>query len=144
MKKLTRILVFVLALCLLATSAFAEERPTLTALVAKYVTVGDWNTNPAALFLSDRTGVDVEWEVVADASFMEKRNLLFGSNDLPDIIMRAKLTATDEAKYAANGQLYPLDTLLEHAPNFSALLEQFPSIGRTSPLLMATSTPCPS
>jgi len=135
MKKLTRILVFVLALCLLATSAFAEERPTLTALVAKYVTVGDWNTNPAALLLSDRTGVDVEWEVVADASFLEKRNLLFGSNDLPDIIMRSKLTATDEAKYAANGQLYPLDTLLEHAPNFSALLEQFPAIGKniTSP-----------
>lgn len=135
MKKLTRLLVLVLGMCLLVPQAMAEEKVTLTALVAKYPIVGDWNTNPAAMLLSERTGVDVQWEVVADASFLEKRNLLFGSNDLPDIIMRAKLSATDEAKYAANGQLYPLDTLLEYAPNFSALMEQFPAIAKniTSP-----------
>lgn len=138
MKKLVRLLSLVLALCMLASVAMAEvsktelpvssEPITLTALVAKYSVVGDWNTHPAAMLLSKVTGVNIQWEVVADASFIEKRNLLFGSNDLPDIIMRSKLTATDEAKYAANGQLYPLDTLLDYAPNFSALLDANPGI----------------
>ncbi len=135
MKRLVWLVILVLTLTMVSVPVIGEGNPKLTALVAKYSTMGDWNTNPAAMLLSEVTGVDVEWEVVADANFLEKRNLLFGSNDLPDIIVRSKLTATDEAKYAANGQLYALDTLFEYAPNFTALLEQFPAIAKniTSP-----------
>ena len=60
----------------------------------------------------------------ADAGFTEKRNLAFASDDLPDIILRAKISPQEEMKYAANGQLVALDEYLDYAPNLSALIEQ--------------------
>lgn len=65
-----------------------------------------------------------EWECVPDAGFTEKRNLAFASDDLPDIILRAKISPQEEMKYAANGQLVALDEYLDYAPNLSALIEQ--------------------
>lgn len=59
-----------------------------------------------------------------DAGFTEKRNLAFASDDLPDIILRAKISPQEEMKYAANGQLVALDEYLDYAPNLSALIEQ--------------------
>ena len=59
-----------------------------------------------------------------DAGFTEKRNLAFATDDLPDIILRAKISPQEEMKYAANGQLVALDEYLDYAPNLSALIEQ--------------------
>lgn len=74
--------------------------------------------------MEELTGIHIEWECVPDAGFTEKRNLAFASDDLPDIILRAKISPQEEMKYAANGQLVALDEYLDYAPNLSALIEQ--------------------
>ena len=113
----------------------SEEKITLTGLVSSDPKVGDWNENPTVKLFEERTNIHVDWESVPAAGFAEKRNLLFASNELPDIIMRAGLSSSLEAKYAANGQLLALDELLDYAPNLRALMEQNPIIAKniTSP-----------
>ena len=101
----------------------SEEKITLTGLVSSDTKVGDWNENPTVKLFEERTNIHVDWESVPAAGFAEKRNLLFASNELPDIIMRAGLSSSLEAKYAANGQLLALDELLDYAPNLRALME---------------------
>ena len=93
-------------------------------MVALNANVKDWNEHPALKRMEELTGIHIEWECVPDAGFTEKRNLAFASDDLPDIILRAKISPQEEMKYAANGQLVALDEYLDYAPNLSALIEQ--------------------
>lgn len=79
-----------------------------------------------------------------DAGFTEKRNLAFASDDLPDIILRAKISPQEEMKYAANGQLVALDEYLDYAPNLSALIEQDDAIRKALPCRTAISIPARS
>lgn len=101
-----------------------NEPITLRGMVALNANVKDWNEHPALKRMEELTGIHIEWECVPDAGFTEKRNLAFASDDLPDIILRAKISPQEEMKYAANGQLVALDEYLDYAPNLSALIEQ--------------------
>lgn len=108
-----------------------DEKITLTGLVALFTPVGvpDWNEHPAILELENRTNIHIEWECVSQDGFAEKRNLIFASNTLPDMVMRAGLTAEQEVKYASSKQIIALDPYFEdYAPNFSALMETDNSI----------------
>lgn len=86
-----------------------NEPITLRGMVALNANVKDWNEHPALKRMEELTGIHIEWECVPDAGFTEKRNLAFASDDLPDIILRAKISPQEEMKYAANGQLVALD-----------------------------------
>lgn len=112
-----------------------NEPITLRGMVALNANVKDWNEHPALKRMEELTGIHIEWECVPDAGFTEKRNLAFASDDLPDIILRAKISPQEEMKYAANGQLVALDEYLDYAPNLSALIEP-----RTTP--SARALPC--
>ncbi len=107
-----------------------NEPITLKGMVALNGNVKDWNEHPALKRMEELTGIHIEWECVPDSGFKEKRNLAFGADDLPDIVMRAKISSQDEMKYAANGQLAALDEYMEYAPNLSALMEQDEAIAR--------------
>lgn len=104
------------------------EKITLNAMVNKDINTPDWETHPAVLELEKRTNIDVNWESVPNNGWEEKRNLRFASNDLPDFILRAKLSAQLEMKYAAADQLVALDTLMDYAPNLSKLMEENPVV----------------
>jgi putative aldouronate transport system substrate-binding protein len=93
----------------------------LTALVNLDSKTPDWNQHPALLEMKARTNIDVEWECVPSSGFVEKRNLIFATNSLPDFIMRAGLSAELEIKYATSGQIIALDTLFDYAPHYQAL-----------------------
>lgn len=101
-----------------------DEPITLKGLVALDIKVSDWNTHPAAVELENRTNIYIDWECVAQEGFTEKRNLIFASNTLPDLVMRAALSVEQEVKYSSAGQIIALDPYFEeYAPNFNALLE---------------------
>lgn len=74
--------------------------------------------------------IKVTWESVPDAGFDEKRNLMFASNDLPDFLMRARLSSQMEAKYAQAGQLVKLDEYMDYAPYLSAIMAADDSVKR--------------
>lgn len=75
------------------------------------------------------TGIKLEIESVDTEQWKERKSLIFASQDLPDIIIAQpqNFTASDIITYAAAGQLYPLNDVLEkYAPNYMKLLGDFP------------------
>ncbi len=63
----------------------------------------------------------------------EKRNLLFASNELPDIFLRAGLTNTDISRYGQQEQmLIPLEDLIDdNAPNLKKIFEDYPEVKKS-------------
>jgi putative aldouronate transport system substrate-binding protein len=104
----------------------ANEPVQLKGLVSKYELVKDWNEHKGLKYYEELSNVIIDWDAVPQNSFDERRNLLFSSNDLPDFVMRANLSPQLIASYASNGQIIPLDDLIDsgYAPNLSALMAE--------------------
>lgn len=80
----------------------------------------------------EMTNVHINWIVVPSESWADKVSVTMASGDLPDVIAGMdtyNMTATQEAQYAGQGYLTPLNDLIEeNMPNFSALMANDPQI----------------
>lgn len=75
------------------------------------------------------SNVQVTFTEVPTDGFQEKKNLLFASNELPDVLFRSGLTPLEAIRYGTAGQLIPLESLIDdYAPNFKKLMDQYPEI----------------
>lgn len=75
------------------------------------------------------TGIKIEFEDVPTQGFQERKNLAFASNELPDFLFRSAINPLETIKYGSNGQIIPLEDLIDqYAPNFKALMEEYPEI----------------
>lgn len=75
------------------------------------------------------SNIQVEWIETPTDGFAEKKNLLFASNELPDALYRSNITALEQIRYGTEGQLIPLEGLIEkYAPNIKKLMETYPEI----------------
>lgn len=84
----------------------------------------------------EMTGIHIEWEEVPSSGWSEKIQLVLNSFDLPDVIYSGGISASDAARYGAEGVLLPLNDLIEeHTVNLKYWLEQRPDIKKliTSP-----------
>ncbi|MBO2944386.1 extracellular solute-binding protein [Paenibacillus sp. F411] len=78
--------------------------------------------------LKKATNVNIEWDLVTGQNKVEKKNLMFASGDLPDVIYGAfTLSDSEIVKYGTEGSLIPLNDLIEkHAPNISQMFKDNP------------------
>lgn len=75
------------------------------------------------------SNIRVEFIETPTDGFAEKKNLLFASNELPDALYRSNITPLEQIRYGTDGQLIPLEHLIEsHAPNLKKLMETYPEI----------------
>ncbi|GIO40956.1 extracellular solute-binding protein [Paenibacillus apis] len=75
------------------------------------------------------SNVQMEFIEAPTDGFAEKKNLLFASNELPDIMYRSNITPLEAVRYGSGGQLIPLENLIEeYAPNLKKLMEEYPEI----------------
>ncbi|KRE64673.1 extracellular solute-binding protein [Paenibacillus sp. Soil750] len=75
------------------------------------------------------SNIQVEFIEAPTDGFPEKKNLLFASNELPDVMYRSALTPLEATRYGSGGQLIPLEKLIEaYAPNIKKLMETYPEI----------------
>ena len=76
------------------------------------------------------TGIHMEWQEIPSQGYDENKGLLFASNDLPDLFIRASIGPANILDYGVNSQqLMVLNDLIEqYAPNLCALMEQYPAI----------------
>ncbi|MBQ8953782.1 MAG: extracellular solute-binding protein, partial [Clostridia bacterium] len=121
MKKLALLLALVLAFS--ATSALAEISPLglhelpLTEEPITYTwwvntQAQDLNENGIYGELEEITGVHIDWTLVStDAE--TKRNLMWASGDLPDIIGQGLFTESDLTTYYQYGVLLPIDEYID-------------------------------
>ena len=69
------------------------------------------------------TGISIKWQPVPSSSLGEKINLMLSADEAPDIYIGPRNTIK---QFGAEASL-PLDDLIaQHAPNYAALLKQYP------------------
>lgn len=77
----------------------------------------------------EMTGIHIDWEVVLEEGFEEKRNLALGSNQLPDVFYTALMPNLDLQKYGSQGSFIKLNDLIEeYMPNLNEIFTDNPSI----------------
>jgi putative aldouronate transport system substrate-binding protein len=75
------------------------------------------------------TNIKINWKNLPEQVYIEKKNLMLASDDLPDVLYNSGLTDADIAQYGGNGTLLPLEDLIEeHAPTLSGILDDRPDI----------------
>ncbi len=133
MKKLISIL---LVLAVLLPAAACADFPLTTENVT-FTVFGQRDQNQAAwadVYVLNEyekmTGVHMDWQEIPAQGFDENKALLFSSNDLPDLFIRAHIGANGILEYGVNSQqLMPLNDLIDqYAPNFKALMDEYPEI----------------
>jgi putative aldouronate transport system substrate-binding protein len=75
---------------------------------------------------AELTNINLDLQEVPAQGFLEKKNLLFASDELPDIFIRANIIPTEFAMYGAtSGQLIPLEPYLaQYAPNINRIIQE--------------------
>ncbi|WP_318618009.1 extracellular solute-binding protein [Sporosarcina sp. YIM B06819] len=108
-----------------------DEKITLS-LFAPNVGIAKWQDMKYFQEMEKRTNIAFNFNTPPNESFETQKNLLFASNELPDVFYAASLTNSDVTKYSEQGLLIPLDDLIdEYAPNVAAMLEKYPDIKKT-------------
>ncbi len=106
-----------------------DEPLTLSIMGAKSAIQGEWQTLRVFRVMEERSNISFTFDTPPGEAYEERKNLVFASGQLPDVFFGANLSAADEVTYGSQGLLIPLEDLIaEHAPNFSRLMEQDPSI----------------
>jgi putative aldouronate transport system substrate-binding protein len=116
-----------------------KETLTLNAFAVKGNADTKNNFNELEVFkkLEKATNVKINWDLTSKDAVNEKKNLIFASNDLPDFFLgNSLLTTKDVMKYGPQGQLIPLEGLIDtYAPNTKKIFAERPDIkkGVTAP-----------
>jgi putative aldouronate transport system substrate-binding protein len=77
------------------------------------------------------SGIHVDFEEIPGAAVAERKNVMLGSNDLPDAFYRIAFGTDELLKYGKQGLFIPLEEQIEqHAPNLNKLLQDNPDIKR--------------
>ena len=127
-----RILSLVLAMLLMLglSSAVAEEvEPvTLTMFSVQAPIQGPWEDMLFFQEMEKITGVSWEFDLVDSSTLPERKALLLGSGDLPDVLMGANLSEAELLQYGSMGAFLPLEDYIneETMPNLTAFLEANP------------------
>lgn len=89
----------------------------------------DYNDMKIMQDLFTATNVTVNWENVSESVYAQQKNLIFGNTDnRPDAIYHAGMSAGEIIKYAKRNVLVPISDYLEYMPNFAKILEERPDI----------------
>lgn len=102
---------------------------TFTGMNMNATRVGRYDETDMMLKLQADTNVKIVWNMIPQASWKEKKNLIIASNELPDGFMGpTSLTADEAQQLGADGVLIPLEDLIkQYAPNIQKVLDTNPT-----------------
>ena len=100
-----------------------------TVYSSKNASALDYNDMKVMQDLYASTNVKVNWENVSESIYAQQKNLIFGNtDDRPDAIYHAGMSAGEIIKYAQRHVLLPINEYLQYMPNLSKILEERPDI----------------
>lgn len=80
--------------------------------------------------MQEKTNVSFDFEVLTTDQWEERKNLMFASNELPDIITGG-LSNNDIITYSQAKQIVPIGDLIEkYAPDYAAVLKLYPDTAK--------------
>lgn len=106
------------------------DEPITLKMMSQDVGVADWNNMPVLQEMEKLTGIKLEYELAPLDSFSTKKNLVFASGDLPDMLYAADLKPAEQVTYGSQGVLIPLEKYIDegYAPNLKKILDEHPEI----------------
>lgn len=108
-----------------------NDKLTVTGFAGKFFANADWNNIRLWKEYEKMTNIHVQWDTVQKDNLKEKRNLLLAGNDYPELFYAAAFSRADLLKYGKQGTFIPLNDLIDkYAPNFKALMQKYPIIGK--------------
>ncbi len=91
----------------------------------------DYNDMQVMEDLFKQTNVNVNWENVSESVYSQQKNLIFGNTEnRPDAIYHAGMSAGEIIKYAKRKVLVPISDYLDYMPNLKKILEDRPDIAK--------------
>ena len=90
-----------------------EAPVTLRVLIRGHAIVEDFPTNGFTKWYSEKTGVNLEFEIAPPGTEQEKLNLVLASGDLPDLIVGFGIDPSTQAIYGPQGVFLPLNDMIE-------------------------------
>ncbi|MFS0726512.1 extracellular solute-binding protein [Paenibacillus sp. 1P07SE] len=108
-----------------------EETITLS-LLAPSAEMADWSSMPTIQAMEELSNIKVEFQTAPIDSFPTRKNLMFASGELPDMLYAADLTPAEQVNYGTQGLLIPLEDLIDnYAPNLKAVLDANPDVRKS-------------
>ncbi len=103
---------------------------TMTVYGARDQNQAPWKDVMVLNKYEEMTNIHMDYQEVPNDGFEENKQLLFASNELPDIFLRSALNSSQISTYGVgSGQLMVLDDLIEqYAPNLTKFYEENPLI----------------
>ncbi len=110
------------------TFPIVNEKVSYNVMVRKHVAVEDFMTNDLTLWYEEKTNVHMDMETVPGDGWDTKLNLMFASNEYPDMIIGG-ITREAAVLYGSQGYFIPLNDLIKkYCPNVTQTFEEFPFI----------------
>lgn len=129
MKKiLSLVLAMLMVLAMAPAMAESGETVTLTMFASKASIQGAWEDMPFFSEMEKATGVNFTFDLVDSSSLAERKALLLGSGDLPDVMAGIGFTDGELLQYGQMGAFLPLEDYIneECMPNLTAFLTEHP------------------
>ncbi|MGI6672023.1 MAG: extracellular solute-binding protein [Christensenellales bacterium] len=104
-----------------------KEKVTKKVMIRKPGNIANPSEMVTLKYVAEKMNIDIEWIVVGADGWNERVNLVFASNDLPDIIMKGSVP--NIARVIEGGQLYALDGLIDaYSTGIKPLLAEYPGV----------------
>jgi len=106
-----------------------KDKITIKGFGSKLYDFADWNTLKLWQEYEKMTNIHIDWTVASQSNLKEKRNIVLGGGDLPDMFFAAAIPRADLIKYGEEGAFLKLnDYIDQYAPNFKAIMEKYPLV----------------
>lgn len=90
------------------------DEPITMTMMSQDAGVADWSNMPVLQEAEKLTNIKFEYQLTPIDSFATKKNLVFASGDLPDVLYAADLTPAEQVTYGTQVLLFRLSlTLME-------------------------------
>lgn len=110
-----------------------EEPITLNVLMLGHAIVEDFATNTFTQWYSERTGININFNIAPPNEGQEVLNIRIASGDLPDIFVGFDVDPSTLALYGPQGLFLPLSDLIENHGHF--IHEVFEGSSQVRPLI---------
>lgn len=109
------------------------DKPLTLKVMSQDAGVADWNKMPVLQEMEKLSGIHLEYQLSPIDSFETKKNLMFASGDLPDMLYAADLKPAEQVTYGTQGVLIPLEKYIDegYAPNIKKILDEHPDVRKS-------------
>lgn len=108
-----------------------KEAVKKTVMIRKPGNIGDVEKMETLQFIAEKMNLEIEWIVVGADGWDERINLMFSTNDLPDIIMKGAIP--NLSAVVEDGQVIAIDDLMAYySDGLKPLLEEYPGVDISS------------